>query len=197
MEFEINFLTQKKSVLLAEQVNRYRLPIMVALLGVVVVLFLVFYGNVLTRKTSQVMTSGQEFLRTTVEKDRVASLANRLRELQTRRILWTAKLAGISAVIPDQVFLTSLTYEHVEAPTGGSAADDRQRAKLVLRGMVVPTIEADPAVSVQKFMEALKKNPAFLSGFENPVLVSVSNARGAEARAALEFEFHLFRQVQQ
>lgn len=196
MEFEINFLTQKKSTLLAEHVKRYRLPIMGGLLGVAVVLFVVFYGSVLTRKTSQVVTSGQEFVRLTVEKDKVASLVNVLRRVQDQRIPWTDKLELLSEATPDQVVLTSLDFKEVKSP-GGTAPSEKDRAKLVLRGTVIPSGTGDPARSIQEFMEALKKSAAFMSGFENPVLVSVNNARNAAQQDTLEFEFHLFRKVQE
>lgn len=196
MEFEINFLTQKKSTLLAEYVNRYRLPIMGALLGVVVVLFLAFYGSVLTRKTSQVVTSGQEYVRITVEKDKVASLVNVLRRLQDQRIPWTDKLKILSDATPDQVVLTSLAFKELKSQ-GGAGPAAKDRAKLVLRGTVIPSGTGDPARSVQDFMEALKKSAAFMYGFENPVLVSVNNARNAAEQETLEFEYHLFRKAQE
>lgn len=196
MEFEINFLTQKKSTILAEQVRRFRVAIMGALLGVAVVLFFVFYGSVLTRKTTQVVTSGQEFVRLTVEKDKAAGLVNVLRRLQNQRIPWTEKLEILSEATPDEVFLTFLDFKETRSQ-GGAAPSDKDRAKLVLRGTVVPSGRGDPADAIQHFMEALKKSAAFMSGFESPVLVAVNNARTATEQDTLEFEFHLFRKAQE
>ncbi|MBN2466657.1 MAG: hypothetical protein JXD19_00780 [Deltaproteobacteria bacterium] len=199
MEFEINFLTYKKSTIFLESIlakarhlntAKVRLISLLLLLGLVTVLLGSFYSKSISRKTTRVVTTGQSFLKVTLEKEKMANLVNLLLEVQKKRIAWWEKLTSISELVPDQVFLTSMELQ--EERSGGGAKRE-ENEQLVLKGVVVNAGGSDPSQYIDKFMKDLKSNPSFMAGLDEPLLVSVSNSTGSHAN--VEFEVHLAKRV--
>jgi len=196
MEFEVNLLPHKSYTAWLETLKKSRLIILLLVLGVSFVLLLGIHAKVITKKTSQMVTSGQEFLKITLEKEKVSSLVKLLSQLKDKRIIWTDKLISLSEATPDRVFLTAMEFEKAKSGAGVRRGEEK-RDKLVLQGVVVASTDEDPAFFIQKFMKDLKNNLSFMSGFEDPVLVSVSNSRKEDQKVSLDFEFCLFRKVKE
>ena len=196
MEFEVNLLPHKSYTAWLETLKKSRLIILFLVLGVSFVLLLGIHAKVITKKTSQMVTSGQEFLKITLEKEKVSSLVKLLSQLKDKRIIWTDKLISLSEATPDRVFLTAMEFEKAKSGAGVRRGEEK-RDKLVLQGVVVASTDEDPAFFIQKFMKDLKNNLSFMSGFEDPVLLSVSNSRKEDQKVSLDFEFCLFRKVKE
>lgn len=196
MEFEINLLTKKQRTFRGETFKKGGLIILLLVLGLGIIVFLSIHAKLITKKTTQVVSSGQEFLKISMEKEKVSSLVKLLFQLQKERVLWADKLRALSDATPDQVFLTSMEFKREKLRTGGSSGEPGNE-KVVLHGVVITPAGEDPSSSMQRFMEGLKKNPSFMSGLVAPILVSVSNARQEEGqRESLDFEFHLLRKIE-
>jgi len=194
MEFEINLLPYRPYNFWLETLQKNRLVILLSVLGLSLVLIVGIYARVIMKKTTQVVSSGQEFVKITLEKEKVSSLVKKLYELEDERTMWSEKLMSLSDATPDQVFLTAMEFEEEKSRTGGSSGGGKND-KLVLQGVVVTATGEDPSFFIQQFMRDLKDNPSFMAGFKDPVLVSVSNPREKNQRITLDFEFQLFRKV--
>jgi len=192
MEFEINLLPSRPYNFWLETLKKNRFVILFSILGIGLILLVGMYARVITKKTTQVVTSGQEFVKVTLEREKVSSLVKKLYELQNERIVWSEKLVSLSEATPDQVFLTAMEFEEGKARFGGSSSEEKT-GKLVLQGVVVTAAGEDPSSFIQQFMQQLKANPSFMAGFQDPVLVSVSNPREEEQRVTLDFEFQLLQ----
>lgn len=194
MEFEINLIPYRPYNLWLEKLKKNRLIVLLAILGVSLILIVGIYARVIMKKTTQVVSSGQEFVKITLEKEQVSSLVKKLYELQNERTMWSEKLMSLSDATPDQVFLTAMEFEEEKSRTGGRSGGGKND-KLALQGVVVTSTGEDPSFFIQQFMQDLKANPSFMAGFQDPVLVSVSNPREEDQRITLDFEFQLFRKV--
>ena len=193
MEFEINFLPQNKNRWL-EYLKGKGLLISCLILGALIIMvFLIgFYSKGITKKPQKLAMLGQDFLQVTQEKGKVSALVTLLSQLQKEKINWTEKMVSLGSATPEQIFLTSLGYSKVKAGTGGSR-NVKEREKLVIKGVAIPSASGSPSSSIQNFMKNLKNNPSFMAGFEAPVLISVNNYEKEEQQEGIEFEFHLFR----
>lgn len=192
MEFEINFLPQNRNRWLAH-VKGKELLIACLVLGVIItVSFIGFYSKGITKKPQKLVAIGQDFLKVTQEKGKVSGVAALLSTLKKERLNWTEKMVSLSDATPSQVFLTSLEYSKEKTGTGGSS-NIKNREKLVIKGVVIPSGEESPSSSIQSFMQNLKNNASFMAGFEAPVLISVNNYQKEGRGEGLEFEFQLLR----
>lgn len=192
MEFEINLLPHKPYNLWLEKAKRNRAAIVLSILGLSLILLVGIYARVITKKTTQVVASGQEFVKVTLEREKVSGLVKKLYEVQDAKTVWSEKLMSLSDATPDQVFLTAMKFEEEKSRTRRSSSEGKT-GKLVLQGVVVTAPGEDPSFFIQKFMQELKTNPSFMAGFRDPVLISVSNPREEHQRITLDFEFHLLQ----
>jgi hypothetical protein len=192
MEFEINFLPQNKNPWL-RHVKGKELLIAGLVLGLIIIVsFIGYYSKGITQKPQKLVALGQDFLKLTQEKGKVAGVVALLSKLKKERLNWTEKMVSLSDATPSQVFLTSLEYSKEKTGAGGSS-NKKNREKLVIKGVVIPSGEESPSSSIQSFMQNLKNNPSFMAGFEAPVLISVNNSRKEGQGEGLEFEFQLLR----
>ena len=195
MEFEINFLVQNRTTAWLESLKKYWLLISLPVLGGVIILFIVLYAQVINKKTSQVITTGKEFVQILQEKRKVSDLNTFLYQYQRERIVWNEILGVLSEATPGRIFLTSLEFSPGKK-SGFGGSGKKEKVKLILKGVVIPVAGEDASSSIQGFMKALKKNSSFMSGFEDPVLVSVSNMVKQGQGEELDFEFHLFHKIE-
>jgi hypothetical protein len=163
-------------------------------LGLSVLIIVGIYARTIMKKTTQVVTSGQEFVKIKLEKERVSSLVRKLHELENTRTVWSQKLMSLSDATPDQVFLTAMEFEEEQSRSLGRSGGGAN-GKLILQGVVVTATGEDPSFFIQRFMQRLKSHPSFMAGFQDPVLVSVSNPREEDRRITLDFEFHLLKKM--
>ena len=194
MEFEINLLPCKPYNFWVETVQKNRMAILLSVLALSLILIVGIYARVIMKKTTQVVSSGQEFVKITIEKEKVSSLVKKLYDLENERTMWSEKLMSLSDATPDQVFLTAMEFEEEKSRAGGSSGG-RRNGKLILQGVVVTATGEDPSFFIQQVMQELKANPSFMAGFQDPVLVSVSNPQEEDQRITLDFEFHLLRKM--
>ncbi len=196
MEFEVNLLPHKPYGIWLETLKKGWIVLLLLILGASIILFLVIHAKVITRKTTQVVTSGQEFLKVTLERERVSRLVNCLYQIQNERIKWSDKLISLSEVTPNQIFLTSIEFESGKARIGARSPSEK-KDMLIVQGVVIASAGEDPSDYVQKFMKDLKDNSPFMTDFEGPILVSVSSSQEKGELSSLNFVFHLFRKVRE
>lgn len=176
MEFEVNLLRKKHGIASKERGKRRSLIILLAILtGLGLLAFLSIHSNIIRKNTARVVTSGQQFRKISLEKEKVSNLSDLLQQLENQKITWSDKLRCLSLTIPDRVFLTSLEFQKEASQSARSRA--KEKDKLVLRGVVISVTGEDLAHSLQEFMKALKDNPIFMSGFQDPILVVVNKSR--------------------
>ena len=192
MEFEINFLPQNRNRWLAHVKGKELLIAGLVLAFIVTVSFIGFYSKGITKKPQKLVAIGQDFLKVSQEKGKVSGVAALLSKLKKERLNWTEKMASLSDATPSQVFLTSLEYSKEKTGARGSS-NIKNREKLVIKGVVIPSGEESPSSSIQSFMQNLKNNASFMAGFEAPVLISVNNSQKEGQGEGLEFEFQLLR----
>ncbi len=192
MEFEINFLPQNRNRWLAHVKGKELLIACLVLGFIITVSFIGFYSKGITKKPQKLVAIGQDFLKVTQEKGKVSGVAALLSKLKKERLNWTEKMVSLSDATPSQVFLISLEYSKEKTGTGGSS-NIKNREKLVIKGVVIPSGEESPSSSIQSFMQNLKNNASFMAGFEAPVLISVNNYQKEGQGEGLEFEFQLLR----
>jgi|APFre7841882724_1041349.scaffolds.fasta_scaffold36587_2 hypothetical protein len=192
MEFEINFLPQNRNRWLAHVKGKELLIAGLVLAFIITVSFIGFYSKGITKKPQKLVAIGQDFLKVSQEKGKVSGVAALLSKLKKERLNWTEKMASLSDATPSQVFLTSLEYSKEKTGARGSS-NIKNREKLVIKGVVIPSGEESPSSSIQSFMQNLKNNASFMAGFEAPVLISVNNSQKEGQGEGLEFEFQLLR----
>jgi len=192
MEFEINFLPQNRNRWLAHVKGKELLIAGLVLAFIITVSFIGFYSKGITKKPQKLVAIGQDFLKVSQEKGKVSGVAALLSKLKKERLNWTEKMASLSDATPSQVFLTSLEYSKEKTGARGSS-NIKNREKLVIKGVVIPSGEESPSSSIQSFMQNLKNNASFMAGFESPVLISVNNSQKEGQGEGLEFEFQLLR----
>jgi len=192
MEFEINFLPQNRNRWLAHVKGKELLIAGLVLAFIITVSFIGFYSKGITKKPQKLVAIGQDFLKVSQEKGTVSGVAALLSKLKKERLNWTEKMASLSDATPSQVFLTSLEYSKEKTGARGSS-NIKNREKLVIKGVVIPSGEESPSSSIQSFMQNLKNNASFMAGFEAPVLISVNNSQKEGQGEGLEFEFQLLR----
>jgi hypothetical protein len=192
MEFEINFLPQNRNRWLAHVKGKELLIAGLVLAFIITVSFIGFYSKGITKKPQKLVAIGQDFLKVSQEKGKVSGVAALLSTLKKERLNWTEKMASLSDATPSQVFLTSLEYSKEKTGARGSS-NIKNREKLVIKGVVIPSGEESPSSSIQSFMQNLKNNASFMAGFEAPVLISVNNSQKEGQGEGLEFEFQLLR----
>ena len=192
MEFEINFLPQNRNRWLRNVKGKELLIAGLVLGFIITVSFIGYYSKGITKKPQKLVAIGQDFLKVTQEKGKVSGVAALLSKLKKERLNWTEKMVSLSDATPSQVFLTSLEYSKEKTGAGGSS-NIKNREKLVIKGVVIPSGEESPSSSIQSFMQNLKNNASFMAGFEAPVLISVNNYQKEGQGEGLEFEFQLLR----
>lgn len=192
MEFEINFLPQNRNRWLRHVKGKELLIVGLVLGFIITVSFIGFYSKGITKKPQKLVALGQDFLKVNQEKGNVSGVSALLSKLKKERINWTEKMVSLSDATPSQVFLTSLEYSKEKTGTGGSR-NIKNREKLVIKGVVIPSGDESPSSSVQIFMQNLKNHPSFMTGFEAPVLISANNYQKEGQWEGLEFEFQLLR----
>jgi hypothetical protein len=192
MEFEVNLLKKKHGIASKERGKRRSLIILLAILtGLGLLTFLSSHSNIIRKNTARVVTSGQQFRKISLEKEKVSNLSDLLQQLEKQKITWSDKLRCLSLTIPERVFLTSLEFQKETSQSARSTAKGKD--KLVLRGVVISVTGEDLAHSLQEFMTALKDNPTFMSGFQDPILVVVNKSRKEDdpQEERLNFEVQL------
>ena len=192
MEFEINFLPQNRNRWLAHVKGKELLIAGLVLGFIITVSFISFYSKGITKKPQKLVALGQDFLKVNQEKGKVSGVVTLLSKLKKERLNWTEKMVSLSDATPSQVFLTSLEYTKEKTGTG-SSSNIKNREKLVIKGVVIPSGEESPSSSIQSFMQNLKNNASFMAGFEAPVLISANNYQKEGQWEGLEFEFQLLR----
>jgi len=192
MEFEINFLPQNRNRWLAHVKGKELLIAGLVLGFIITVSFISFYSKGITKKPQKLVALGQDFLKVNQEKGKVSGVVTLLSKLKKERLNWTEKMVSLSDATPSQVFLTSLEYSKEKTGARGSS-NIKNREKLVIKGVVIPSGEESPSSSIQSFMQNLKNNASFMAGFEAPVLISVNNSQKEGQGEGLEFEFQLLR----
>ena len=192
MEFEINFLPQNRNRWLAHVKGKELLIAGLVLAFIITVSFIGFYSKGITKKPQKLVAIGQDFLKVSQEKGKVSGVAALLSKLKKERLNWTEKMVSLSDATPSQVFLTSLEYSKEKTGARG-ISNIKNREKLVIKGVVIPSGEESPSSSIQSFMQNLKNNASFMAGFEAPVLISVNNSQKEGQGEGLEFEFQLLR----
>ena len=196
VEFEINFLERKRSTAWLEFFETYRTAVIAAIMGITLVLLVAVYFQVITRKTTEVVASGQKLIKVTMEKEKVSGLGGLLTRLEHDRIDWTEKLTSLSDAMPKHVYLTSLELQKKTAQAG-LRGKGKEQERLVLQGVLISSDGEDPSSVIQQFLNNLKDSDTFMDGFDSPVLVSVSDARKERCRLCLDFEFYLARKVRE
>jgi len=192
MEFEINFLPQNRNRWLRNVKGKELLIAGLVLGFIITVSFIGFYSKGIIKKPQKLVVLGQDFLKVTQEKGKVSVTAALLSKLKKERLNWTEKMVSLSDATPSQIFLTSLEYSKEKTGAGGRS-NKKNREKLVIKGVVIPLGEESPSSSIQSFMQNLKNNAPFMTGFEAPVLISVNNYQKEGQGEGLEFEFQLLR----
>jgi hypothetical protein len=192
MEFEINFLSKNRNRWL-RNVKAKELLIAGLAIGFIIAVSLIgYYSKGITQKPQKLVAIGQDFLKVTQEKGKVSGVVALLSKLKKERLNWTEKMVSLSDSTPSQVFLTSLEYSKGKTVAGDSS-NIKNREKLVIKAVVIPSGEESPSSSIQSFMQNLKNHSSFMVGFEAPVLISVSNYQKEGQGGGLEFEFQLLR----
>lgn len=97
------------------------------------------------------------------EEEKLTQEFNALSERAKRDMLWSEKLSRLSAIVPDEVWFTQFSFK-------GKSLKDATHAVLYLKGGLRPSTNSSAIVTLSKFINQLKEDPAFSADFENPVL---------------------------
>lgn len=98
------------------------------------------------------------------EKDKIDKEINLLDGYLKREIIWSDKLSRMRNLIPKEAWLAKLSYEK---------RPGKEQSSLYLAGGIIPEQKENAISVLSNFINQLKENREFSSGFDNPVLSDV------------------------
>lgn len=116
----------------------------------------------------------------------ITSQLSTINEFAKNRIIFSHKLKGLSAVIPDNVWISRLNIEEESVQKKGKK-DSEQAKILYLSGFVMAERE-DAFVIVQSFIKELENEPLFVGNIESIKLSSISKPQSKFSENVMEFK---------
>jgi len=98
------------------------------------------------------------------EQEKIANEITLLKSYLNRDVIWSVKLEQMRNLIPKEAWLTRFSYEKKAG---------KEQASLNLSGSLIPKQKENSIAVLSNFVNQLKEDKEFFSGFDNPVLSDV------------------------
>ncbi|MFB0506668.1 MAG: hypothetical protein ACETWT_08045 [Thermodesulfobacteriota bacterium] len=112
--------------------------------------------------------------------------AELLSKLHVKRVLWSRKLADLSGVMPEDLWLTDLSIKTIEKRQKASKQVEKE-TYLTIKGVTLPIPGQEPLDSIAQLILALNGLKSFNQDFESVKLVYTHLSREKD-RDIMEFE---------